>query len=206
MTVDPATGTDATANLMVTPFIHSGYWLDQQMYTAMEDMAYEGTLEETIITSMKIDLQCFTVSTPPAETYLYWINYFALAVIPMIDVPEEGDPNDWSPITIPNLFVRDWGRLSAWDPALTDHSISGPALSTHRVLYRRFYAFPFGQENEIRGEISKCEFHVRLPRFRIPRNSALCLCAGVRNSHATATGVLTHVLGATFGYIHRQRG
>lgn len=206
MTVDADTSSDGAANLMVTPIIHAGHWLDEQWQNTAAVNAYEGTLDSTRITGMKLDVNIHTVSTPPAGMYNYLISYFGFAIIPLQDTGDEGDPDDWSPIALPNLFLRDWGHLSAWETTGPDFTELGPALHSTRVVYRKFYNFPWGEANEDRGEVGILRYAIRLRGFTIPRNAAFCLIAGSKNSHATDTAVLAHYVAGTFGYIHRKRG
>lgn len=132
--------TESSAILAFVPFIHSGYWLDEQQRWTGESHTtqWEGSLEAVRVVHGQWRIQLWPTNYDAGPLVQRLIPYHVgLAIVPAYDTAGVGDPNDFAPTALPNYFVRDWGHIALGQASSPDTSTyPGPAATSLRTLYR----------------------------------------------------------------------
>lgn len=205
ITVTHAT-TEETAVYGFLPILHAGYWLDAQMQNADPvEWQFEGELDGTYIKHLQFQLDLFT-TTSVTGVKLLIPAYIGLAIVPFYDSGAQvGNPLNWFPNNIPNLFCRDWGRwqnITLNDKVQQQADDVGPR-NRGRVLHRH-HTMVEASDQAVAGACYR-PHTVRLRNFGVPADRELGVLVGAYNTHQETDVLLGYRVAGTFGYIHRRK-
>lgn len=201
----PALGTEATAVLAFVPFIHAGYWLDQQLVA--ETTQWEGSLEAIRVAHGMWRIQLWPVAyVETANTQLLVPYHVGLAIVPAYDVAGTGDPNDFAPTALPNYLVRDWGHIARQQTISPDSTTyAGPAESAQRTLYRDAGLVDFSDVALDRTPPTSYIHRAITKPFTLRRHDMFGLVINAFNTHTTDQVTLGYRLTGHFGYRRLRR-
>lgn len=201
----PALSTEATAVLAFVPFLHAGYWLDQQLVA--ETTQWEGSLEAVKVVHGQWRIQLWPVAyIEEANAQLLVPVHVGLAIVPAYDVAGTGDPNDFAPTALPNYFVRDWGHIARQQVISPDSTTyAGPAELAQRTLFRDACLIDFSDVALDRTDPCRYVFRAITKPFVVRRHDMFGLVINAYNTHPTDQVTLGYRLTGHFGYRRLRR-
>jgi len=213
------------ATLEAYPMMHHGYWLERNFDTGTGNAPqykYEGPPRALYIRDFRMQINFWTVVDPAtefADTALFLRLIHAFYITRYHDIIDSSaddphTPEDWVPSIVPNLFLRDFGRIDpttvsgAYDLLSPYYELHGPTGNTAypqrhasaQVLRSWNWLMPIGEINLERGEVSHRSFSIRIPRFRLNHDQMLCFLMNSLNSHQLTDVDVAFSVYGTFRY------
>lgn len=205
---------ETTAICAAIPFIHSGYWLDQQLRqnsTTPGDVVsqWEGELDAVRVVHARLKIHVWSSSYIAATpvTQLLAPHHVAFCIIPAYDAAGVGDPNDFAPIQIPNLFVRDWGHIARQQISPDPTNLyPDEYYRAQRTLFRDsgFTDHSSLDVANVGSDNVNVYRHVISKPFTLRRSDLLCFVFCAYNTYPDDVTVGLRVTGS-FGYRHYRR-
>jgi len=203
----PPTGVQAEAfpTIAVVPFIHGGMWLDYQEAGGLT--GWEGQMDATRIVHIQAWVDLWRTSAPEEGVILKLPLIVAFGLLDLFDAaPSVGDPNDFTPTTLPDLYSRSFGQRERGVVGVNpDRPAVSPFDSSARILYRAPVLMPAGAFDDNSLSSHRVSWNSRRG-FTIRRLQALCL---ILNGYNTLVEGNAHYVGARlyahFGYRHFKR-
>lgn len=198
-------GSEATATTGVTLLARPADWLDKQIQQ-VDPLIFlpEGQVDPFTITGGSFTFNIwptnYAVDVQLLIPYFFW-----MGVINLFNDLDDGDPVNDSPIALPNLFLRDYGRQGPAEISGILAPQPGPRIPAGRILHREFGLVQADSTSIGANQDVIHRHRFRLKRCRIARNQALCIGYGGYDTHTTTNISLGFQIAGTFGYVHQQR-
>jgi len=189
--------------------IWPGQWADWQWNN--QSASYLPELQDAPVrvtgVSIRFDYWCSQYSS---GVMLYAPFFLALCVMDLSDVNDVGNPVDFYPTIQPNLFLRDYGRISERHIG-TGADMAGVALGRPaRILHRDFRVLACGEQNLAAtpstivtvGDAGQRSISYRTKPFTLKPRQALMWTGGIYNTAQAGGIVCAFQVSGHFGY-HR---
>lgn len=185
--------TEQTASLLVSPFM--GF---HNFYDVQPSLIPQGSMPEMAQMAVRVRPAKLTVDVWPLTEavdgvllYVPWFIAIGLITFRPDDSFEQSSAeyNDASlalPTHIPNMFLRDYGRVDYYSSEVG--IVAGSTAARHplqepvRILYRDFFFLPQGDANFEFSQDSRYRVKFKTPAFTIKQNQSLCFIAGAYSS------------------------
>lgn len=175
-------------------------WLDNQA------PGWEGSMDATRIVHIQAWLDIWLTDAASGGVILKLPFAWAFALINLFDggTPAIGNPNDFTPVSLPNLFQRTFGRREQGSIS-PDSPNPSPFDDGLRVLQRGTMLIGAGTGDDLTMFVRKAYWNSR-KGFTIGRHQCLALVMNAYNTHADDNHILGARLFTHFGYRHFTRG
>jgi len=176
-------------------------WFDHQVDH------WEGSLDATRVVHIQAWVDMWRTTAPAPSVILKLPVIWSFALINLFDggAPPQGNPNEFTPNCLPNLFQRTFGRRETGVAISPDVPNTTPFDDGVRVLQRGTALIAAGALDDTALAVHKASWRSR-KGFTIRRDQALCIVMNGYNTWGGGVQVIGFRCFAHFGYRHYRKG